>query len=72
MNCRITTQPSRNLSSAELHSAVSRILNPLAVGELDGFIVFHALPNVIRRYGRLQICATPTATRPENFLKNPN
>jgi hypothetical protein len=38
--------------SAELHSAVSRIFNPPAARPSNG------LPNAIRRYGRLKICAT--------------
>jgi hypothetical protein len=60
----VTARSSCNRSSAELHSAGSRICNPLAVGELDGFVVFYALPNAIRRYGKLQICATlPTGAR---------
>ena len=38
--------------SAGLQPAVSRIFNPLAAR------TSHALPNAIRRYSRLQICAT--------------
>jgi hypothetical protein len=46
-------------SSAELYSAVSRICNPLAVVKPGGPAKSDPLPNAIRRYGRLQICATP-------------
>ena len=47
--------------SAELNSAVSRICNPQGGGKHGGVIVFDTLPNAIRRYGRLQICATGNA-----------
>jgi len=40
---------------AELNSAGSRISNPLAAAK------FNVLPNAIRRYSRLEICANPLA-----------
>jgi len=46
------------LRSAELHSAVSRIFNPQADRTSNAFAFADALPNAIRRYSRLQICAT--------------
>ena len=46
------------MSSADFHSAVSRICNPPAVRNTDLPENCNALPNAIRRYGRLQICAT--------------
>ena len=49
---------SRNHRSAELYSAVSRICNPLAASEADDLATAGAPPNAIRRYSRLQICAT--------------
>src|ERR1035438_3425390 len=49
---------SRNRSSAELYSAVSRICNPLAVAGPNAPAKPDALPNAIRRYSRLKICAT--------------
>ena len=52
------TKQDASRRSAELYSAVSRICNPLGAGKHDGLIVFDTLPNAIRRYGRLQICAT--------------
>jgi hypothetical protein len=70
MNFNITTRAGCNRSSAELYSAVSRIFNPLAAGKLGGFAIFHALPNAIGRYSRLQIC-TPAETVSE-FPNNPN
>jgi hypothetical protein len=48
----------RSQSSAELDSAVSRIFNPLAVTEPGGLAKSDTLPKAIRRYSRLQICAT--------------
>ena len=44
--------------SAELHSAVSRIWNPPAVVIGEGVGNVSGLPNAIRRYSRLQTCAT--------------
>jgi len=50
---------SRNRSSAELHSAGARIFNPLSLGQPPTPpLPPHALPNAIRRYRRLKICAT--------------
>src|SRR5207244_2701509 len=45
--------------SAGLQPAVSRIFNPLAVRSLKACPCLVALPNAIRRYSRLKICATP-------------
>jgi hypothetical protein len=47
-----------NDSSAELHSAVSRILNPPGRRNSKALGAEDAQPNAIRQYGRLQICAT--------------
>ena len=44
---------SRNQSSAELYSAVSRICNPLAAAEADDFATPGAPPNAIRRYCKI-------------------
>ncbi len=46
------------LRSAELHSAVSRICNPQAVRKFKRLEMFARLPNAIRRYSRVQLCAT--------------
>ena len=43
---------------AELHPAASQILNPRALKTFDAREKFHALPNTIRRYSRVQFCAT--------------
>ena len=51
---------SRSRSSAELYSAVSRICNPLATTQSNAPAKSCALPNGIRRDGRLEICATPS------------
>ena len=40
-------------SSAELHSAVSRICNPHVVAKSEHCHPHNAQPNAIRRYGRL-------------------
>jgi hypothetical protein len=58
---------SRNQSSAELYSAVSRICNPLAVTKPGGSAKSDPLPNAIRRYGRLEICATSQRERVEKI-----
>jgi hypothetical protein len=50
---------SRNQSSAELYSAVSRICHPPAVARPDDPTAHGTQPNTIRRDSRLQICATP-------------
>jgi hypothetical protein len=60
---------SRNQRSAEWYSAVSRIGNPPAAAGCDGFAIPGAPPDVIRRYSRLQICATPEDTRREKFAR---
>src|SRR5262249_51423327 len=44
--------------SAELHSAVSQICNLRGVENLKVAGNENALPNSIRRYGRVQLCAT--------------
>ena len=49
--------------SAELHSAVSRICNPLNVTASKGISNGDTLPNIIRRYSRLQIRATGDRSR---------
>ncbi len=49
-------------SSAELHSAVSRIGNPHGSTESEAEERADAQPNTIRRYSRVQLCATPEAT----------
>jgi hypothetical protein len=51
---------SRNASgrSAELHSAVSQSCTLQSVITAGALEIFHALPNGIRRYSRLKICAT--------------
>ena len=54
-----TARRIRNRSSAELYSAVSRICNPLAAAKSNASGKYDVPPNAIRRYSRLQICATP-------------
>jgi hypothetical protein len=49
---------------AELHSVVSRICNPQAVTDANDRSAGGSLPNAIRRYSRLQICATWVAAAP--------
>src|SRR5436190_9995246 len=44
--------------SAELHSVVSQICNLRNVGNSETFGFSDRVPNVIRRYSRLRICAT--------------
>ena len=60
---------SRNRSSAELYSAVSRIFNPPNVARPECCGTRDALPNAIRRYSRLQICATPERTAGKKFAQ---
>jgi hypothetical protein len=62
-----TARRSRNQSSAELNSAVSRICNPLAAAQPGESAKSDPLPNAIRRYGRLQICATSKRDRPKTI-----
>src|ERR1051325_4607960 len=47
--------------SAGLHPAVSRIWNPQAVARRGAGWYACVLPNAIRRYSRLEICATMAA-----------
>jgi len=47
--------------SADFQSAVSRICNPQCRELAHAFQFRRALPNAIRRYSRLQICATASA-----------
>ncbi len=51
----------RNGRSADLKSAVSRICNPRIAAIQEAHVATNGLPNAIRRYGRLQICATKEA-----------
>src|SRR5262245_41078837 len=48
----------RVAGGAELNSAVSRIFNPPALASSDRIVSGNAQPNTIRRYSRLEICAT--------------
>src|SRR5579864_5639691 len=50
--------------SEESNSAVSRIFNPQRSITSDSAIYNDAPPNAIRRYSRLQICATPVISPP--------
>ena len=64
-----TARRSRNRSSAELDSAVSRICNPLAAAKPNASGKYGAPPNAIRRYSRLQICATLEHTAGKKFAQ---
>jgi hypothetical protein len=54
----INTGARDSARSAGLHPAVSRISNPQAAVIVEGVVRVSGLPSAIRRYGRLQICAT--------------
>src|SRR5438105_2493237 len=56
-----------NGSSAELHSAVSRICNPRIASRPYDAAKHGVLPNAIRRYSRLKICATAAAPGEKYF-----
>ena len=50
--------------SAELHSAVSQICNLQDVQNPNAPSMSNALPNAIRRYSRVQLCATAVRNWP--------
>ena len=50
--------------SADFQSAVSRICYPRTCAKAGGCGRLTGLPNAIRRYSRLQVCATSVATLP--------
>jgi hypothetical protein len=52
-------EPNSRSGSAELHSAVSQIFNLRRVTSSEALEFRHYLPNAIRRYSRVQLCATP-------------
>jgi hypothetical protein len=61
--------PGENPRSAGFQSAVSRISNPLALENSCGSERAGGWPNGIRRYSRLEICATAGHARGITSLK---
>ena len=54
----VWARPDRSRRSADLQSAVSRICNPQRSRRFEAAGLSDNLPNAIRRYSRLKICAT--------------